>query len=348
MYADNFKLSGFVGAAKRLENQDLPRIGARIGVGEDELHAFMEVEAANSGFDSKGRPKMLFEPHVFYRNLSGAKRSQAVKAGLAYAKWKSGSYPKDSYPRLQAAMAIDETAALKAASWGLGQILGENHGIVGYATVQAMVLAFMADEEHHLAAIVEFLIATKIADDLKAHRWDVVASVYNGPGYKTHNYHGRMAKAYARWAGIPDTPWDGSAAVIDAVLPSVPVSPNASSAREIQHRLTEHGFPVKQDGVIGPKTRAAVKDFQEAKGLKVDGIVGPVTWAALQKSPHKDAAIATVAATGLLVAAPAAATVAAVTWETSDTAIVVGIAVAVAGYVLWRNRQRIAGWFGRG
>ncbi len=113
----------FKGAARRLDDIDVPRIGARIGVGEDELHAFMEVEAAGSGFDSKGRPKMLFEPHVFYRNLSGKKRDDAVKAGLAYSKWKPGKYPADSYPRLIQAMAIDETAALMASSWGAGQIL---------------------------------------------------------------------------------------------------------------------------------------------------------------------------------------------------------------------------------
>ena len=55
------KWNDFKGAAKRIEDTDLPRIGATIGVGEDELHAFMDVEAAGSGFDSAGRPKMLFE-----------------------------------------------------------------------------------------------------------------------------------------------------------------------------------------------------------------------------------------------------------------------------------------------
>jgi peptidoglycan hydrolase-like protein with peptidoglycan-binding domain len=35
------------------------------------------------------------------------------------------------------------------------------------------------------------------------------------------------------------------------------------------------------DGIFGPSTEAAVKNFQHDKGLTVDGIVGPHTWAAL-------------------------------------------------------------------
>jgi peptidoglycan hydrolase-like protein with peptidoglycan-binding domain len=35
------------------------------------------------------------------------------------------------------------------------------------------------------------------------------------------------------------------------------------------------------DGIFGPLTEAAVKEFQQGSGLAVDGIVGPLTWAAL-------------------------------------------------------------------
>lgn len=212
--------NGFKGRAKRLDDVDLPREGRRIGVGEDELHAFLDVESAGGGFDAQGRPKILFEPHVFYRNLKGDARKRAVDAGLAYAKWGMKPYPRDSYPRLVSAMAIDETAALKSASWGAFQILGENHALCGYPTVQDMVRAFMADEENHLKACIAFLIAEHIDDDLKAHRWAVVARVYNGAAYAKNGYDTKLAAAYAKWAKIPDT-----VEVIDAVPPTVPTSP---------------------------------------------------------------------------------------------------------------------------
>jgi hypothetical protein len=86
------KFNGLKRAAKRIEGIDLPRLRAQIGVGEDELHAFMEAEARGSGFDSQGRPRILFERHKFHKYCPESKRAAAVKAGLANPK--AGGYGK--------------------------------------------------------------------------------------------------------------------------------------------------------------------------------------------------------------------------------------------------------------
>lgn len=209
----------FVGPATRLKDTDLPRIGTMIGVGEDELHAFIDVETKGRGFDGQGRPVILFEPHVFYRNLPASLRPRAVSLGLACKSWGQLPYGKESeqYGKLMRAIAIHETAALKAASYGMGQVLGENHVAAGYETVQDMVDGFRQSEAVQLEGAVSFIKANNLDDELRVLAAlkrpttpdDCRAFVrgYNGSGYEKNDYHTQFAAAHNRWRGIKDTPW---------------------------------------------------------------------------------------------------------------------------------------------
>jgi len=90
----------------------------------------------------------------------------------------------------------------------------------------------LEDEENHLEAMVQFLITNHIDDDLRAHRWDVVARVYNGPGYAEHGYHTRLAQAYAKWSKIRDTPWKPETESKPVPLPlPVPAKPEAPAKK---------------------------------------------------------------------------------------------------------------------
>jgi len=64
------------------------------------------------------------------------------------------------------------------------------------------------------------------------------------------------------------------------VLP--PAGPYKPAAAEIQKALKNANFYAGEvDGKIGPKTKAAIEEFQKANNLKADGKAGPKTWALL-------------------------------------------------------------------
>jgi peptidoglycan hydrolase-like protein with peptidoglycan-binding domain len=51
---------------------------------------------------------------------------------------------------------------------------------------------------------------------------------------------------------------------------------------QLQAALGSRGFVVAVDGIFGPETEQAVRDFQASVGLAVDGIAGPATLGALK------------------------------------------------------------------
>ena len=218
--------NNFKDKAKKIDDVDIPRIGHIIGVREDEIHAVLDVEAGGKWFDKSGRPKMLFEPHIFYRQLGpGAKRDRAVKAGLARKRWKR-DYPRDSYPRLRNAMSIDEEAALKSCSWGGPQIMGFNHKAAGYKNVQDMVRDFMEDAEFHLEGMVKFISKSdrmvkalqrisKLTRPSEPADWIDFAEPYNGRGFRKNRYHIKLAERHGWWRKKPDTPWSPNDPVPD-------------------------------------------------------------------------------------------------------------------------------------
>lgn len=279
----------FTGPAKRIEDWDLPRIGRKIGVGEDEVHSVMDVESSGSGFDSRGRLKMLFEPHVFWSQLGpGPKRDRAARAGLAYPNWGTKPYPKDSYPRLIEAMKIDETAALKSASWGLGQVMGFNHRLVGYDSVQAMIADFVLDEDNHLEAMVQFIVGKRLDGFIRRHEWDKFAHGYNGAGYARNGYHTKLAARYHYWQGKPDTPWqpgwgdddkpgqeDHSYDEEAEAEEQEEVSYSEEEIRSVQQSLKDIGYREagNVDGKWGSRSVAAASAFQHDRGLDVNGIL---------------------------------------------------------------------------
>lgn len=62
-----------------------------------------------------------------------------------------------------------------------------------------------------------------------------------------------------------------------------PAEASRASTRDLQEKLTLLGYdPGAIDGAMGPKTRAAIKNFQRDSGLSADGVVGSRTRVAME------------------------------------------------------------------
>lgn len=74
-------------------------------------------------------------------------------------------------------------------------------------------------------------------------------------------------------------------AVTSPVWATPPPAISVDSVRSAQYVLISHGYQIgRADGVLGPRTKAAVRRWQRANRLVVDGVPGPVTLASLLAS----------------------------------------------------------------
>lgn len=153
--------------------------------------------------DGPHLPKLLFEAHIFDRLTKGKYR--ASHPNLSSAKWNRALYvggPAE-WVRLHEAMKLDRIAALKSASYGGPQIMGFNHKLAGFATVDAFVDAMKTTERAHLEAFVNFIINSGLGDELRAVG-DTGAScapfarAYNGPAFAKNAYHTKIAAAHKK------------------------------------------------------------------------------------------------------------------------------------------------------
>ena len=103
--------------------------------------------------------------------------------------------------------------------------------------------------------------------------------------------HGRAALAFllalappalAAGAPAPPEPGPARAAAVVLRLAQAEAAPARDLVRAVQEGLAALGYdPGPIDGVAGPKTRAAIGDFQIAAGLAPDGVASPVLLARL-------------------------------------------------------------------
>ncbi len=220
-------MSEWSGPAHRLVPGDLPAAAKVLGVPQAALVAVLAVEASGRGFDVQGRPVILYEPHVMFRQLRAHRPGDLVEAetaGVAYARWGSRPYPKGQgaqYARLTAACAIDPECAFRSVSVGLAQILGENYAGAGYGSAVEMFEAFKFSEQAQLAGMLRLVRKWGLIPVMRRGDWFAFARKYNGPG-AVQTYGTKLAAAY-RQAVASGVPADAIAAVIQPAVAPTPV-----------------------------------------------------------------------------------------------------------------------------
>lgn len=197
-------MTSYVGTARPITANDVAAQAVFFKIELAALRAVMAVESRNSGYDARRRPLILFEPHVFYRNLSGAQRDHAVRAGLAYKRWGQQPYPAGSdaqYKRLTDAIQINEEAAFRSVSIGMGQVLGENFPLAGCSSAKEMFEQAKVSEANQLKHMLGFIVGKGLRDDLNRHDWSGFAGGYNGRG-QIPKYAAWLEREYTKWKRI--------------------------------------------------------------------------------------------------------------------------------------------------
>jgi hypothetical protein len=257
------------------------------------LLAVAEVESAGKPFMRDGvTPRFLFEAHKFWKHLGpGEKRDRAARDGLARRSWnkkvqyQSQRTEQGRMDTLARARAIDEEAANKSCSWGLGQVMGEHAVAMKYPSATEMVAMMRGNVAAQVEVMARFIrLSPKMLADMRAKRWAAFAKAYNGPGYKENAYDTKMAEAYERWSR------QAGASPVRAVTAAPPADEpvaitDVNTVRRVQTQLRDLGYVEvgTPDGKIGRYTKGAIAAYRVAKGLPPGDFIDDALILALAK-----------------------------------------------------------------
>lgn len=199
-------------SAKWLSQADIDDFAGERALEVPVVRAVYSVEAGGSGFVGT-KPKILFEGHVFWKQLAaaGVDPRQHVRGNedILFQRWNPASYHGGlaEHARLERAKAIHASAALRSASWGLFQVLGLHAESLGFADVHAFVAAMACGEAEQLDAFGGFITVNRYRGKpliawLQARNWAAFAAGYNGPGYARNQYDVKLARAYQKYCAL--------------------------------------------------------------------------------------------------------------------------------------------------
>lgn len=191
---------------KRLTNNDFIEVAKTLNCEVAALKAVQQVETGGrGGFFANGKPAILFEGHIFWRELKkrGIEPQEHVKGNedILYPKWEKGHYKGGvaEYERLEKARQINKEAADASASWGMFQIMGFNYASCGVDSVKTFVEMMEENERKQLELTAKFIKNNGMLPALQKKDWETFARKYNGPGYAQNKYDEKLQSFYLKY-----------------------------------------------------------------------------------------------------------------------------------------------------
>lgn len=177
------------------------------------VKAVNSVESRGKGFLIHGRPVILFEGHVFWKQLEsrGINPNDFVSTrykDVLYKSWTKNFYKGGAgeYTRLEKAAGMSDKsefhdAAYCSASWGAFQIMGYHYKALGYVSIDHFVSQMYDHEREHLRAFGKFISVNKISGKPlinwpREKKWAKFIHGYNGAGYQQSKYDIKLQKTY--------------------------------------------------------------------------------------------------------------------------------------------------------
>lgn len=190
-------LAAFINTtAPAVTDADIQALASRLGCTAKQIRAVARVESGGAAFDGIGRPKMLFERHLFHRLTNG------VHSVTSFSNPDGGGYNEDSWNKLTKAACVDPDAAFASASWGKFQVLGSHWKGLGYPSALELAYSTVGSEAAHYELLARYVEANGLKPaiaKLSANPADNVAFAkgYNGPAFRKFRYDEKLAVAMA-------------------------------------------------------------------------------------------------------------------------------------------------------
>lgn len=186
--------------ADSTDDADIARLAARLGCTPKQVRAVSQVESGGAGFDDRGRPKILFERHLFYRFTNGKYGNEVSDASISASK--GGGYRHSSWDKLGRAAGKSVYKAFESVSWGKFQVLGMWWDELGYSSPLEMAYSTVISEDAHYEMLVRYIEDNNMQGAVRALSTNPATNVafargYNGPAYTKFAYDKKLARAMA-------------------------------------------------------------------------------------------------------------------------------------------------------